>query len=55
LTVLVTTAADKTLKLTSLATGEVEDIFEPHQAAIICVAPHPTEPRLLLTGSMDGT
>lgn len=53
--VLLTTSADRTLKLTSLETGEVEDIFDHHKAAVLCVAPHPIEPRLVATSSMDGT
>lgn len=52
---LLTTSADRTLKLTSLETGEVEDIFDHHKAAVLCIAPHPTEPRLVATSSMDGT
>lgn len=34
---------------------KVEAIFSHHKAAILSVAAHPTQPRLLLTGSMDGT
>ncbi|CED82079.1 G protein beta subunit-like protein [Phaffia rhodozyma] len=52
---LLTTSSDKTLKITSLSTGEVKDILEPHKAAILSVAVHPQCGRLIGTGSMDGS
>ncbi|KAL7413766.1 WD40-repeat-containing domain protein [Mrakia frigida] len=52
---LLTTASDKSLKITDLHSGEAEAIFNHHKAAILSVATHPTQPRLIVTASMDST
>lgn len=68
---IVVTSVDKTLKVIDYQTGEVrssrivnsafadtaqvDKIISPHKAAILSFAFHPTQPRYLVTGSMDGT
>nr|XP_031861630.1 uncharacterized protein CI109_002860 [Kwoniella shandongensis]KAA5528702.1 hypothetical protein CI109_002860 [Kwoniella shandongensis] len=52
---IITTSVDKSLKIIDYQSGEVERILQPHRAAILAFALHPTNPRYLLTGSMDGT
>lgn len=35
--------------------NQVDQILEPHKAAVLAFAFHPLNPRYLLTASMDGT
>jgi WD40 repeat protein len=49
------TSVDKTLKIVSPESGEVDSILEPHKAAILSVSVHPRLRRYILTGSMDGS
>lgn len=49
------TSVDKTLKIISPESGEVDSILEPHKAAILSVSVHPRLRRYILTGSMDGS
>ncbi|KAJ9475290.1 WD_REPEATS_REGION domain-containing protein [Pseudozyma hubeiensis] len=55
---LVTTAADKRIVFSNPTTGEVEEILEDsreaHQAAVLCVAQDPLDPRVLVSCGMDG-
>ncbi|KAJ9091642.1 hypothetical protein QFC19_009012 [Naganishia cerealis] len=52
---IVVTATDRTVKTVDLETGEVDQLLEPHKAAVLCTAIHPTRRRYLLTSSMDST
>ena len=52
---ILTAATDRTLKLTSLATFEVEEIFEPVQSPMIAIAVDPTSPRYVYSAAMDGS
>ncbi|ORY33390.1 WD40-repeat-containing domain protein [Naematelia encephala] len=52
---ILTSSVDKTLRIIDYESGEVDRIIEPHRAAILSFALHPTNPRYLVTGSMDGT
>lgn len=51
---LLVTGVDRTLKTVDPATGEVDQLFQPHKAAILSFAQHPTRRRYILTASMDG-
>ncbi|CAG8572711.1 3609_t:CDS:2 [Paraglomus occultum] len=52
---LVTGSADKTVKITSLLTGDTISIFSHHSGGVLCVDFHPQYPSLMLTASLDGT
>ncbi|KAJ9120630.1 hypothetical protein QFC22_002559 [Naganishia vaughanmartiniae] len=52
---LVLSATDKSVKTVDILTGEVDQLLEPHKAAVLCTAIHPTRRRYLLTSSMDST
>ncbi|WVQ84556.1 hypothetical protein IAT38_006710 [Cryptococcus sp. DSM 104549] len=51
----VTSSVDKSISIVDYASGEVESIFQPHKAAVLTFAFHPTHPRYMVSGSMDGT
>jgi WD40 repeat protein len=42
-------------QFTSIANYDVVDMFTPSTAPILSVSFHPLQPRIMLTGSMDGT
>ncbi len=52
-----TTAADKRIVFSNKTTGEVEELLEDtrdgHQAAVLCVAQDPQDPRCLISSGMD--
>lgn len=52
---LLVTGVDKTLRTIDPLTGEVDQLFQTHKAAILTFAQHPIKKRYLLTGSMDAT
>ncbi|KAL7752076.1 hypothetical protein RI367_002605 [Sorochytrium milnesiophthora] len=53
--ILVTTAADKTIRLTSPDDGgaTLKTLRDVHSGPVLCISQHPTQPTVFLTGSMD--
>lgn len=49
------TGVDRTLKTVDLETGDVDQLFQPHKAAILSFEQHPTRRRYILTSSMDAS
>ncbi|CAJ0839163.1 179_t:CDS:2, partial [Entrophospora sp. SA101] len=52
---IVTGSADKSVKFTSLLTGETFNIFEFHKAGVLSIDFHPIYKNLMLTSSIDST
>lgn len=52
---LVTGSADKTVKFTSLLTGDTFNTFNFHKGGILAIDFHPIHSNLMLTASMDGS
>jgi COMPASS component SWD3 len=52
---LVTGSADKTVRITSLLTGDTIGIFSHHNGGVLCIDFHPQYPNLMLTASLDGS